>query len=122
MFVEEAPVGAVHTDAAELGWGGTGGVDEGAGIEGVVEASGVWNAEERKESITLRELKAVSLVLGRELGVDVQGGDARRVRLWIDNQGAQCVIEKMGSKSRGLMKELRALERLLKKLGISLLP
>lgn len=122
VFVEKEPDWAVHTDAAELGWGGTGGPDEGPGEEGVCGDSGVWDAEERKQSITLRELRAVSLVLGRGIGVDVQHRDVKRVRLWIDNQGAKCVIGKMSSKSRALMQELRVLQKLIKRLGISLAP
>lgn len=121
-FVDEEPSWAVHTDAAELGWGGTAGPEEGAGADGRVEASGVWTAEDRKESITLRELRAVSLVLGRGLGVEVQYGDVKRVRLYIDNQGAKCVIAKMTSKAPTLMRELRVLQRLLTRLGISLAP
>ena len=121
-FVEEEPQWALHTDAAELGWGGTGGPDEGAGAEGVRKSSGVWTGEDRKQSITLRELRAVALVLGRGLGVDVQHEDVRRVRLWIDNLGAKFVIQKMSSRSPALMKELRVLHRLVTKLGISLVP
>ena len=122
VFVEREPEWAVHTDAAELGWGGTSGPDEGAGKEGLLADSGIWDAEERKTSITLRELRAVTLVLGRGIGVDVQNRDVKRVRLWIDNQGAKCVIGKMSSKSRALMQELRVLNRLIKRLGISLAP
>lgn len=121
-FVEEEPQWALHTDAAELGWGGTSGPDEGAGAEGIRKASGVWSSEDRKQSITLRELRAVALVLGNGLGVDVKHEDVRRVRLWIDNLGAHFVIKKMSSKAPALMKELRILHRLLSRLGITLAP
>jgi hypothetical protein len=82
----------------------------------------VWGAEEWKEDITLRELKAVSLVLGRGLGVDVQTADVTKDHLWIDNQGARRVIQKMSSRSPKLMRELRVLHRLIGKLGISMKP
>lgn len=59
----------MHTDAAELGWGGTSGPDEGPGAEIVCEDSGVWDSEDRKQSINLRVLRALSLVLGRGTGV-----------------------------------------------------
>jgi hypothetical protein len=81
---------------------GTGGPDEGPGAPGLREAAGVWEAEERKEDITLRELKAVSLVLGRGLGVDVQTVDvtkgdlARRRRL-----GLSSVWRPSGSHAQG---------------------
>lgn len=84
--------------------------------------SGIWTADKRKQCITLRELRAVSLVLGRDLGLDLQHKDVHRVRLWIDNLGAQCVIGKMSSKSPALMNELRVLQNLLVKLDISLDP
>ena len=122
MFVNEAPQWAVHTDAAELGWGGTGGPDQGPGAEGMRKISGVWSAEDRKQSITLRELRAVALGLGRGLGVDVKHQDVRKVRLFIDNQGAKFVIQKMSSKSPALISELRVLHKLITKLGISLAP
>jgi hypothetical protein len=40
------------------------------------------------QDITLRVLRAVSLVLGRGLGEDVSHRELSKVRLWIDNQGA----------------------------------
>lgn len=79
-----------------------------------------------KQSITLRELRAVVSVFGSGLGVDVQHKDVRRVRLFIDNQGAKFVIQKMSSKSPALMQELRVLQKLITRLrvrfGISLVP
>jgi hypothetical protein len=122
LHTTEEPQWALHTDAAELGWGGTSGPDEGPGAEGTKEVSGVWGAEERKQDITVKELRAVSLVLGRGLGVDFQHREVSKVRLWIDNQGAKGVIRKMSSKSPKLMQELRVLHRLLQKLGITLKP
>jgi hypothetical protein len=113
VVVKEEPQWALHTDAAELGWGGTSGPDEGPGAQGTKEVSGVWGDEERKQDITLRELRAVSLVLGRGLGVDVQHREVSKLRLWIYNQGAKGVISKIRSKSPKLMREILVLHRLL---------
>lgn len=44
--------------------------------------------EDRKTHINMRELRAVALVFCRGPGEDVYRDDVRRVRLWIDNQGA----------------------------------
>lgn len=54
------------------------GPDRGPGVEGGKEDSGVWTAQERKDSITLRELRAVTLVLGEEIGADVQASEVKR--------------------------------------------
>lgn len=64
-FVDPVPTHTIHTDAAELGWGGTIGDSLPAGDEGYAAYQGVWGSEERKDMISLRELKAVSLVLRR---------------------------------------------------------
>lgn len=121
-FKEETSILALHTDAAELGWGGTLGVDGGPGAEDDWEDTGVWTAEERKESITLRELRAVHLVLGREQGVEAQRHEVRRVKLYIDNMSSKYIIGRMVSKSRQIMSEVRILQRLLQRLGISIDP
>lgn len=122
VFVDATPEVAVNTDAAELGWGGKLGEDEEPGAEGEMKYSGVWTAEARKESIMLRELKAVTLVLGRELGVAAQKESVKRLRLYIDNLGAKFIIRRMTSRSKTIMREVRVLQRLLEKLGLSLDP
>lgn len=48
--------------------------------------------------------------------------DDRRVKLWIDNQGAKCIIRKMTTKSQSILRELRVLQKWLDKFGISLSP
>lgn len=85
---------------------GIGGPDEGPGKAWLSEEAELWSAEERKEHITLRESKAIALFLGPGVGVDVKHDDGRRVRLWIDNPGAQRVIQKMTSKSKSTIFEL----------------
>lgn len=75
-------------------------MDEGARADGVRKAAVFWTDEDRKRSITLRELRAISLVLCRGLGVDAQHEDVRKIRLWIDNFGAKFVLQKICSRSR----------------------
>ena len=52
----------VHSDAADIGWGGTVGRDTAPGSAGR-EMQGLWTAEERSKTIAWRELKALRLVL-----------------------------------------------------------
>jgi hypothetical protein len=122
VFVEQEAGMAVHMDAAELGRGGTLGPDAGQGAEGYMEDSGIWTAREKMESIALRELKAVHLVLGQRIGVDVSRNGVRRVKLFVDNLGAEHIIRKMSLRSRAIMREVRVLQRLLENLGITLDP
>lgn len=121
-FREEEPEAALHTDAAELGYGGTLGRRLEAGADGAIDESGTWTAEERRESITLRELKAVTRVLGGGLGVAVQRWNVKRLKLWVDNLGVKFIVQKMCSSSPEIMREVRVLERLLHSLGISIDP
>lgn len=44
--------------------GGTLGKDKGPGAEREEKSSGFWTASECKESITLKDLKAVTVILG----------------------------------------------------------
>ena len=53
----------MHSDAANFGYGGTLGKDTKAGSPGLWVGQGFWTAEERSKSITLRELRAVRLLL-----------------------------------------------------------
>jgi hypothetical protein len=53
----------MHSDAADVGYGGTLGTCSGAGSPGLWKGHGLWAAKERAEPITLRELKAVRVML-----------------------------------------------------------
>lgn len=124
IFVKENLAWALHTDAAELGWGGTLGPGEGPGVAGLEKDAEDWTAEERKESMTFRELKAVHLVLGLGLGLTRNWArhDVKRVKLYIDNMGSKFIISRRTSKSRGTMREVSVLQRLLMRLGMSIDP
>jgi hypothetical protein len=53
----------MHSDAADVGYGGTLGLESEAGSPGLWEGHGLWATAERAEPITLRELRAVRLLL-----------------------------------------------------------
>lgn len=54
-----------HSDASDVEFGGTLGTDITAGSPGLWEARGLWSAKERQQSITLKELRTVRLLLAR---------------------------------------------------------
>ena len=110
---------SIHTDAAELGWGGTVSTDLRPGGEGEKETRGVWDAKDRRESITWRELKAFRLLLESECGARVAGEHVQRIRFFCDNQAVVYIVRAMVSASKVLMKELRILERLLRALKVT---
>jgi hypothetical protein len=56
----------MHSDAADVGYGGTLSTDPEAGSPGLWECRGLWATEEQAEAITLRELKAARLLLQRQ--------------------------------------------------------
>lgn len=63
----------LHTDAAEVGWGGKLKVkDLRPGIRDQWQAQGIWNWQERAEGIRYREIKAIRLLLTGSLGDQVE--------------------------------------------------
>jgi hypothetical protein len=69
----------MHSDAAGVGYGGTLGTDPETGSPGSWEGRGLWATEERAEAITLRELKAVRLLLQRHFASYVAQADTQRI-------------------------------------------
>lgn len=82
------------------------------------EARGFWSAEDRTQSITLRELRAVRLLLARSFAEYVSDCHTRHMVLHEDNQAVVFIINAMVSASRPMMAELRKLRALLHALGI----
>ena len=78
----------------------------------------MWKTEERTEPITLRELKAVRLLLQRHLASFVEKADTRRILFHEDNQAVVQILNAMVSASRPMMAELRRLEVMLPALGV----
>ena len=109
---------AMHSDAStSIGMGGTLGHDLRMGEPGVWEAKGLWDPHLRTKPITFLELRAVTDNL-RAFAEDLRTGT--HLRVWEDNQAVVHILNTMTTRSPALMKELRALHRVMLKLGISI--
>jgi hypothetical protein len=108
----------MHSDAADVEYGGTLGMESEAGSPGLWEGRGLWATEERAEPITLRELKAVRLLLQRHFASFVAAAETKRILLHEDNQAVVHILNAMVSASRPMMAELRRLEVMLRILGV----
>ena len=110
----------MHSDAADVGYGGTLGTCSDAGSPGLWEGHGLWAAKERAEPITLRELKAVRLLLQRHFASFAARAETRNILLHEDNQAVVHILNAMVSASRPMMAELRRLQVMLRVLGVRL--
>jgi hypothetical protein len=117
----------MHTDAADLEYGGTLGQCGAAEQCGEWKAQGVWGWNERAESISYRELKAICLLLmiaaysgSKSFGAHLQDKGIRNLQLQCYNMAAVHVTNAMVSASRPMMRELRLLKRELDRLGLHL--
>jgi hypothetical protein len=108
----------VHSDAADVGYGGTLGSCSVAGSPGLWEGRGIWDAKEMSEHIILRELKAVRLLLQRHLASFVAEAETTRLLVHEDNQAVVKILNAMVSASRPMMAELRRMEIMLRTLGV----
>lgn len=115
-----APTMALHTDAADLGYGGTLGIGMTPGAPGLWEAQDIWSAADRAQSITLRELRSVRLLLSRYFAAFVSDPRTRHILLHQDNQAVVHVVNAMVSASKPMMAELRKLQKTLQALGVQL--
>jgi len=100
----------LHCDASELAWGGV--------LNNSVPARGFWRAHQRREHITLLELRAVHYTVE----AFVQRLAGRHVLLREDNQAVCAILTSWTTKSPEMMKELRRLWWLLDTHNITLLP
>jgi Reverse transcriptase (RNA-dependent DNA polymerase) len=114
------PEMSLHTDAADLGFGGTLGPKGQPGERGLWESQGVWGWEDRAAHITYRELKAVRLLLMGNLGQRVKDAGATKLLLHCDNAAVVHITNAMVSASRPMMRELRLLKRLLDSMGVTI--
>ncbi len=115
----------LHSDAADVGYGGTLGTDDSAGAPGIWEAQGIWKWQDRAESISYRELKAIRMLLTKRnheqlnsFGSLLKQAGVSNVKLWCDNMATVHVTNAMVSASRPMMRELRLLKRELDRLGL----
>lgn len=116
------PDGLLHTDAAEVGYGGTLARAGNPGDPGEWEAQQVWTAKDRSDPITVRELRAVRLVLEGKLGQRSQEHGMQVLRLCVDNTGVVAAARSFTSASRPMMSELRKLKGVLDALGLEIRP
>lgn len=115
------PEASMHTDAADAGFGGTlHDRDLGAGVRGLWCAQGVWDLRSRASSITLRELKAIRLLLTGALGQKIQRLDVNSLLLHVDNQAVVHITNSFVSASSTMMKELRKLKVVLDAMGLQI--
>ena len=117
-LIRPEPSLTAHSDAADLGYGGTLGFEQQAGRPGLWEGRGLWEAKDRMESITLRELKAVRLLLQRHFAEFLKDPSVRHLLVHEDNQAVVYVLNSMVSASQPMMAELRKLQALLVALGV----
>lgn len=108
----------MHTDAADVGYGGTLGPVGESGSLSLWEGKGFWTTEDQEQSITSRELRAVRLLLHRHFSDYVSAPHVWRVLVQEDNQAVVYVLKAMVSASGPMMVELRKLEVLLRVLGV----
>jgi hypothetical protein len=112
------PDAVMHSDAADVGYGGTLGFDRTAGSQGLWAGRGMWEARDRAESITLRELRAVRLLLQRHFADYVRSPSTRKILLHEDNQAVVYILNAMVSSSTRMMQELRRLQAMMTALGV----
>jgi hypothetical protein len=110
----------MHSDAAEVGYGGTLDFDGRPGYSGLWESQGVWRWRDRAQNITVRELRAVRMLLQGMLGQKSQVAGMKLLRLCVDNTGVVAVTNAFVPASREMMRELRRLKKVLDSSGIRL--
>lgn len=114
-----SPEAAMHSDAADVGYGGTVHFDDyRAGRDGMHCDQGVWQWMDRAESITFRELREVRKLLSRDLGEKIRERAVLQLLLHVDNQAVVHICNSLVSSSRAMMRELRRLKVLLDRNGI----
>jgi hypothetical protein len=103
----QAPDGIMHTDAADVGYGGTLGITGNPGDAGLWESQGVWGWKDRAQCISECELRAVPLLLQGRLGQKTRQAGMTMIRLYVDNTGVVAVTNAFVSSSPEIMRELR---------------
>jgi hypothetical protein len=112
--------GILHTDAADVGYGGTLSTSGNPGGDGVWKEQGVWAWTDREESISVRELRAVRLLLQGTLGYQSRAAGMKLLRLCMDNAACVHVTRAFVSASAPMMRELRRLKRVLDDSGLAI--
>lgn len=110
----------LHTDAADVGFGGTLGRDMRPGSPGVVEVQSIWSPFLRLKSITHRELVAVRRSLENAFIRAQLHGYHGSLLLHVDNMAVFYIVNNMVSSNPALMSELRRLHSLLVEMKITI--
>jgi hypothetical protein len=114
------PDGIMHTDAADVGYGGTLDSSGEPGEDGVWHEQGIWSWRDRAEPISVRELRAIRMLIQGALGERSATEGLKVLRLCIDNTACVHVTRAFVSSSRAMMRELRRLKRALDESGITI--
>jgi hypothetical protein len=105
--------GIMHTDAADVGFGGTLDVEGNPGDPGQWQDQGIWGWMDRAECISVRELKAIRMVLMGILGERVKKKGIYILRLGVDNSSVVHMTNAFVESSKPMMRELRCLKKVL---------
>jgi hypothetical protein len=111
----------LHSDTADMGYGGTLGATGAPGECGLREVEGVWVSKDRSESITYRELRAVCMLLMGNLGEKILNLETKELLLRTDKTGVVHITNVPVSASQPMMRELRRLKHILENMGVSLI-
>lgn len=79
-----------------------------------------WTAEERENAITLRELRAVGLLLAQCFSDYVSDPQTTKILVHEDNRAVVSIVHAMVSTSEPMMAELHKLRALLHELGVNI--
>jgi hypothetical protein len=112
--------GIMHTDAADMGFGGTLDIAGKIGDPGQWQDQEIWEWKYRAECISVRELKAIRMVLMGILGKLVQKEETTLLRLCVDNSSVVHETNAFVASSRPMMRELCRLKEVLDELGLHL--
>jgi hypothetical protein len=110
----------MHTDAADVGYCGTLDVNGSPGDPGKWSDQDIWTCQDRAEGISVRELKAIRMILKGNLGERVQREGIKVLRLYVDITSVNYVKRSFVAASRPMMREPRQLKRVLDYLGLQL--
>jgi hypothetical protein len=112
--------GIMHTDAADMGFGGTLDIAGNPGDPGQWQDQGIWEWKDGAECISVRKLKAIRMFLMGTLGERVKKEGITLLRLCVDNSSVVHVTNAFVASSRPMMREHRRLKKVLDELGLQL--
>jgi hypothetical protein len=112
QFDRSQPNGIMHTDAADMGFGGTLDIAGNPWDPRQWQDQGIWEWKDRAECISVRKLKAIRMVLMGTLRERVKKEGITLLRLCVDNLSVVHVTNAFVAFSRPMMRELRRFKKL----------